>query len=439
MKTHLLFILILLITSVIFGEVQKTVQNDYLILRTEGISFTGDGVDLNKAKELSVKDALVQCFTEAYIHFKSDVDFSTLSDDELKTNLKKIMKFKIKKSSQGLVDKKFAIKSIVDVYFHIPTLKNTLIKKEEPKPQVTITQKEPEQPKEETVTEAKQDTIITEKIDKKEPEVKQEKPVEAQKEKVEEKPSIEPPTPKIEPEIVTPKQNDSYVKNTGLAREMVFRGKDYLDTNIGTAIEYFTKAIKIDSTLVSAYRNRAEAYLLSENHIKAIEDYTKALEFSDYTPSLYIGRGKVFKDMGLTNKAIEDFNQAIELDSVNTEAYFWLGRLYEEDKEFDRAIYYYNQVLTVYPEHTGAFRKLADLYLDTNNFEEAIKRYKETLALDSSHVKAYLYLGIAYAMKGKKELSSENFNQYLKNSKNRYGDTEKVRNWIIKNGHVPKY
>lgn len=84
------------------------------------------------------------------------------------------------------------------------------------------------------------------------------------------------------------------------------------------AISSFTKALTLDSSLVSALFNRATTYALKENYPEAVADYNKVLALSsrsDYQFNAYFNRGVAHVRMADTTSALSDFAAAMEFDS----------------------------------------------------------------------------------------------------------------------------
>ena len=75
------------------------------------------------------------------------------------------------------------------------------------------------------------------------------------------------------------------------ALEYAEKGSEFSDQrNFGSAIEMFTKAIKMDGKDAAFYINRGFAYYQNGKYIHALSDYNKAVKLSPRDESAYNGR-----------------------------------------------------------------------------------------------------------------------------------------------------
>ena len=90
------------------------------------------------------------------------------------------------------------------------------------------------------------------------------------------------------------------------------------NTDVHTAIEHFSNAIKLYPDCIEAYLWRAKIYLrVTGDFGKAIEDYTKAIELDPDYASAYFMRGWAYSEMGYDDRAKQDLKRAIELGDGN--------------------------------------------------------------------------------------------------------------------------
>jgi tetratricopeptide (TPR) repeat protein len=201
-------------------------------------------------------------------------------------------------------------------------------------------------------------------------------------------------------------------------------GDDYFfQKDYNKAVEYYTKAIKLEPDNAEYYFSRGVSYYELKKHEKAIDDYTKAIELELDNALYYNNRGVSYLELKQYEKAIEDISKAIELDPNNAkyyynrgESYNWLNE-YEKaiadntkaiELEADNALYYngrgasynwLNEYEKALADHTKAIElapKNALFYSERGNdydwhneYEKAIADYLEAIKLDTTEVKYY--------------------------------------------------
>ncbi len=120
------------------------------------------------------------------------------------------------------------------------------------------------------------------------------------------------------------------------------------NNEIDAAIDDYTKAIEIDSKYTEAYNNRGKLNYDRMNIEAAIKDFSLAVTFFPYDVSIstiYTNRGKAYQFIGNTEASIDDYNKAIEADSHFIKAYLQRALVYYGQKNYTAAIADYDQVL----------------------------------------------------------------------------------------------
>lgn len=99
------------------------------------------------------------------------------------------------------------------------------------------------------------------------------------------------------------------------AEEYYKIGNEYYEKgNFDVAVEYYTKAIRIDPLFDKAYYNRGLAYACKEEYDKAIEDINKMIELKPNFAEAYYILGLAYEYKNMPDKAIENYNKALELN-----------------------------------------------------------------------------------------------------------------------------
>lgn len=143
------------------------------------------------------------------------------------------------------------------------------------------------------------------------------------------------------------------------------------DKDNDNAIEYFNRAIQIDSNYKDAYVNRGNAYLDKNNDKKALADYDRATELDpDYSIAFY-NRGVMYHKQKKYEKAIGEYSKVIQQDPSDILAYKNRALVYISMKEFDKAINDYNKCLEIDKDDLSASLSLVEVQIVKNDISSA--------------------------------------------------------------------
>jgi pentatricopeptide repeat protein len=183
---------------------------------------------------------------------------------------------------------------------------------------------------------------------------------------------------------------DSY--NSGL---LLLEDENYID-----AIDYFTKAIIIDSVFIAPYLSRARCYHGINDEL-AITDYRTAFYLdSTNLKCLYsIATLQLKSDRILAKKT---YQTIVSLNKTEYKAYSQLGVIAFLDKEYQDAEQLFSQSLAV---NTNAYtlNDRGSCYRRLEQFDNAIEDYLAAIKLDNSLAFVYNNLASVYAKKGETE------------------------------------
>ena len=106
------------------------------------------------------------------------------------------------------------------------------------------------------------------------------------------------------------------------------------------AIEYYQKALEVDSNYFDAYFNLGSAFASIFEFDTAIEYYNKALTKNDTDADVFFALGSIYAEKQDYNKAIELLKKSIELEPNSPEKHYYLAFLYQEKGSLTYAMMY---------------------------------------------------------------------------------------------------
>jgi len=231
------------------------------------------------------------------------------------------------------------------------------------------------------------------------------------------------------------------------------------------SIEYFKKAIEVDSTYASAYAGLADSYIVlgewgvlssMEVYPKAKDAVLRALEIDDGLAEAHNALAMIKRDYDWDWKAAErEFKKAIELNPNYPTAHQWYaeylstmgrhdqaiaeikraqdldplsliikaigGMLFLHSRQFDQGIEQCQKVLDSNPSFTVAHLYLGWNYLPKGMYEEAIAEFQKASDLSEGLFSmAQSHLGYAYAVSGKRDEAQKILDQLDERSKQSY-------------------
>lgn len=126
--------------------------------------------------------------------------------------------------------------------------------------------------------------------------------------------------------------------------------------NYNQALEDANSAVVLDSNLVEARINLANARFMQGDRAEAIQDYNRALELKP-SPSLQAGiynnRGNVYFSQNSLQTALKDYDQALALRNDYADAYFNRGLVHERQNNINNAISDFQNAAKFYREQNA--------------------------------------------------------------------------------------
>ena len=149
---------------------------------------------------------------------------------------------------------------------------------------------------------------------------------------------------------------------------------------------------------VQKLMEKALEYHGIENYIKALEYYSKALKIEPNNDKILCERCDAFVALSQFDNAFDDINKAIEInktaDYLND-----LGGIYAEMENYEMALTHYNAVIEIDKTNQFYYFNRAEAYFILNKFYEAIDDSTKAINLhdeDNFTIASYFLRGLSY-------------------------------------------
>ncbi len=207
------------------------------------------------------------------------------------------------------------------------------------------------------------------------------------------------------------------------AHHNYLRGRHILNRrkreDIYTAIDYFKKALELDSLYVMGYIGLADAYALLPSYAAETEQQAypqakaainRALEINDLVGEAYASLGWIRMMADWDWKGAEEaFRKAVSLSPGYATTYHWYGYLYMIMGKMDKSLPIVKQALELDPLSPVINRVIGDVYYNSHQYDEAISSLKKTLELEPCMPFAHLQLSLCYLQKSMYDEAIEEF------------------------------
>lgn len=213
--------------------------------------------------------------------------------------------------------------------------------------------------------------------------------------------------------------------------------KDY-----NKAIDYYSKALKIDSTYCKSYWDRGYCKSKISDLEGAIQDYTTAMTMchDSLKFKLYTNRALIYKQTKDYQKSLSDFNKSVQLAPKNKWAWFERGYLkYYELSDYNGAISDLSQAIKLDPSQPRFYHIRALTYYYKKSYKSCVKDMDKAIELAPQAAQYYFDRGDAKKyLKLKKEACMDYFKaQELGYDVSEYKLKNCKEDFALKNGDSP--
>ena len=183
--------------------------------------------------------------------------------------------------------------------------------------------------------------------------------------------------------------------------------------NIDTAINYFTLAIELDSSINSAYNNRGCLYEELSMNEQALKDYSKAIKLTPKEPIYLLNRANLFSKTNKNNLALRDINEILQINKKFIAAYkvrasinVRMGKVYEALDDINFAI-------SSNDKDSESYSVRAFIHYNMLNFDLALQDCEKSITINPMSQQAYNVKGIILFAQGKIEQSAQEFTKAI--------------------------
>jgi len=182
------------------------------------------------------------------------------------------------------------------------------------------------------------------------------------------------------------KKIDTYtselLKKPDSANMYILRGDVYfLIHDFESAVEDYTAAIELDSSIDASYFGRGLAYGRQGFIHEGIKDLSLYIKRNPNSSLAYTKRGVRYLWLGDKDNAFKDLKKAISLDSNNAEAHDDIGVVLAQKGDYKEAIKHFLTTIYIEPDYQKGYHNLAMAYYVTENDILALNSVNESLRL----------------------------------------------------------
>ncbi len=155
-----------------------------------------------------------------------------------------------------------------------------------------------------------------------------------------------------------------------------------------------------DANKLKLENKHAEANQL---YMRSIDYYSKAIKLNTIDHEAYNNRANIYTDMNKPDSALPDYKQALAIRPNYYLTLDNLGTWYARKGVNDSALYYFNRALEQKPENKVTYSNRALTYMNLKKYEEAIKDWQKNLSFqpDVPDADVLNTMAVCYRMLGK--------------------------------------
>ncbi len=164
-----------------------------------------------------------------------------------------------------------------------------------------------------------------------------------------------------------------------------------------------SNVIELDSEYAMAYAVRGSARAALGDVQRAMSDLDKACSLAPRLPGPFLHRGLVERKLDMHEEALTDIARAIELDPESAVAYMARGEIHAAMGRQSQAIASFDRAIELDPKQVSAYDARGKARAALSEYELAIEDYHQALQLEPAFAIGLANRGAAYQQLGKHE------------------------------------
>jgi tetratricopeptide (TPR) repeat protein len=174
-------------------------------------------------------------------------------------------------------------------------------------------------------------------------------------------------------------------------------GKDYLrGHNFVRAIENFSKALELDSTIVEVHYYLGNAYLQNQDAENAMIHYETTIKMdSTYSEAAY-RLGTIYLNKEAYDQAITLFTRLIKKEPDNFNYYLYAGIAYQNGEQLDEALAVYEQGHIINADEPRFCEYMGKIYYQQEQYQLAVDNFEEVDKIQSENIEILQYMSACY-------------------------------------------
>ncbi len=189
------------------------------------------------------------------------------------------------------------------------------------------------------------------------------------------------------------------------------------------------QAIEINPNSMGAYHTLGVIYLIQGKTDQAIGLFQRVIRLNPFYSPARVNLGQALLSQGNLKEALAQLEKAEKLGATEPDLYHDIAYIYFKLGKTEKSIKIYKKATEVDPKSYLAHYELGQVYIQRNSLDEAFVELSQATSIRPDFAPAYLYLGLVYERKGLKEKAIEEFELFLKYSRDEARNQE-VRNRI---------
>jgi tetratricopeptide (TPR) repeat protein len=179
------------------------------------------------------------------------------------------------------------------------------------------------------------------------------------------------------------------------------------------AIDFFSKAIRINPNFAPCYSNRGNALKELGRYSEAIISYDKAISLQADDAYTYSNRGVVLQELGRTEEALASYDKAISLNPNSAESYSNRGVVLQELGRTEEALASYEKAISLYFNSPKTHFNRGNALKDLGRFDDALVSYENAIGLNQTWAEAYCNRGNTLQELNQFDQALESFNKAI--------------------------